>query len=52
MLREASCLLLPCFGAVQDLDKKHKIYLVNSKNYCTFAANFALRMVAIATKFE
>lgn len=20
-----------------DLDKKHKIYLVNSKNYCTFA---------------
>ena len=27
-------------------------YLHMSEFYCTFAANFALRMVAIATKFE
>jgi len=32
------------------LDKKHKIYLINSKIYCTFAAGLILKIVAIATK--
>lgn len=35
-----------------DYAEKNTLILHISKKSCTFAQNFALRMVAIATKFE